>query len=164
MGMKCALSRTRVGARAGILVLARKWCGSSRAKASSRRGSFRDTEDVLGGLHSSALITLMVLTSLSCITGSILSSFLDMTQLATLPSEEMLKKLSSFDWSSFCQHTYVDVCVRPSADLTLICFGATRKISYKEPPAQRLAKPTHKKGGEGVRAKHLQKTRALDRG
>lgn len=49
--------------------------------------------------------TLIVLTSLSCMTGSILSSFLDMTQLATRPSEEMLKKLSSFSWSSLCQYT-----------------------------------------------------------
>ena len=49
------------------------------------------------------LRTLMVLTSLSCMTGSILSSFLDMTQLATRPSDEMLKKFSSFGWSSLCQ-------------------------------------------------------------
>ena len=48
-------------------------------------------------------LTLMVLTSFSCMTGSILSSFLDMTQLATRPSEEMLKKFSSLGWSSLCQ-------------------------------------------------------------
>ena len=36
-------------------------------------------------------------------TGSIFNSFFDITQLATRPSEEMLKKFSSLGWSSLCQ-------------------------------------------------------------
>merc|ERR1712070_461159 len=43
--------------------------------------------------------------SLRAITGSILSSFFDIVQLATRPSEEMEKKLSSFARSSSCQPT-----------------------------------------------------------
>ena len=43
--------------------------------------------------------------SLSCMTGSILSSFLDMIQLATRPSVLMEKKLSSLARSASCQYT-----------------------------------------------------------
>lgn len=71
--------------------------GMSKAQGGAPHRQRKQTTDRLPGL------TLMVLTSFSCITGSILSSFLDMTQLATRPSEEMLKKFSSLGWSSLCQ-------------------------------------------------------------
>lgn len=81
---------------------------SARAQVSGASQLGEDREG-LGGAAGSRheRRTLMVLTSLSCMTGSILSSFLDMTQLATRPSEEMLKKFSSLGWSSLCQYTFL---------------------------------------------------------